>query len=160
MPTRYALPDARIDDFSDEFLVVCPRCGQQALVRDRGREATPRVTLTCGACGCSRGWSSDGSVHHGSRAARTGAGDASDRYFHASLWLQLPCCGQTLWANNLRHLAFIEDFVQATLRENVKGEDGWSNQSLRNRLPQWIKDANNRDEILKCVARLRRKAVE
>ncbi len=60
----------------------------------------------------------------------------------------------------LEHLAFLEDFVQATLRENVRDKYGWSNQSLRNRLPAWIKDGHNREAILRCVGKLRQKVAE
>jgi len=165
MPTRFQLDDTAIHAFGDEFLVACPRCSQRALVRDRGPEAeAPRIVLTCGACGYSRRFEGDlWSTTYGRNAAyyepgQRSIGDAVDWYFHRPLWLQILCCGENLWAYNLRHLAFLEDFVQATLRENVKSEHGWSNQILRNRLPAWIKDAHNRGDILKCIAKLRRKA--
>jgi len=61
-----------------------------------------------------------------------------------------------LWAYSERHLAFLEDFVGAQLRERVRDEKyGWSNSALASRLPAWMTSAKNRDEVLKCLARLR-----
>lgn len=166
MATRFQLEDATIYSFRGEFFVVCPRCRRRALVRDRGRAADPRVSLTCGGCGLSRTFEhnvntttfSPDASHY--EAGEVGIGDAVDWYFHLPLWLQTPCCSHTLWAYNLEHLAFLEDFVQATLRENVRDKSGWSNQSLRNRLPAWIKDGHSREAILRCVGKLRQKAAE
>jgi hypothetical protein len=166
MPTRFQLEDATIHAFGGEFLVVCPRCGRRAVVRDRGRDSLPpRIILTCGGCGLSRTFDGGMSVFtYGPDAThyepgQISIGDAVDWYFHLPLWLQLPCCGHTLWAYNLGHLAFLEDFVRATLRESVQSQHGWSNQSLRNRLPDWIKDGHNRGAILRCAGKLREKAV-
>jgi len=79
-------------------------------------------------------------------------------YFELPLWLSLPCCGQVLWAYNVQHLDFLEDFVRAKLRERARDETfGWSNKSLVSRLPKWIQSAKNRDAVLKCIARLRNK---
>ena len=80
-----------------------------------------------------------------------------DRYFHLPLWLQTPCCGETLWAYNAAHLAFLEDFVRAQLREHARGAHGWRNQALANRLPGWMQDAKNREDVLRGVERLREK---
>jgi hypothetical protein len=84
-------------------------------------------------------------------------GDAVDWYFHLPLWLQIPCCGETLWAYNPAHLAYIEDYVQATLRERQKDQHGWSNRSLRSRLPKWMQGAKNRTVVLECVEKLKQK---
>jgi hypothetical protein len=43
------------------------------------------------------------------------------------------------------------------LREHARGEHGWSNQALANRLPWWMKAAHNRDDILNCIEKLREK---
>jgi hypothetical protein len=80
-----------------------------------------------------------------------------DWYFHLPLWLQTPCCGETLWAYNAAHLAFLEDYVRATLREHARGPHGWRNQALANRLPKWMAEAKNRAEVLKGLEQLRQK---
>jgi len=160
---RLAPDDSSLLDFGGEFLVVCPRCAGQAHVRDRGAAAEPRVALTCPHCGLSQFWAAaepgtlTAADPHRYPTGVVAMGGPVDWYFHLPLWLQTGCCGETLWAYNQPHLTFIEDFVRATLREHARGEHGWRNQALRNRLPRWLQAAHNREEILRCVERLREK---
>jgi hypothetical protein len=160
---RLAPDDSTIFDFGHEFLVECPRCGRRALVLDRGAESEPRIALTCTHCGLAKHWEAGACGVATTTDLRryvngqVTIGAAVDWYFHLSLWLRAPCCGETLWAYNAPHLDFIEAYVAATLREHQRGEHGWRNQSLRNRLPGWMKKAGNRAEILKCVTQLRAK---
>ena len=163
MPKRLQHEDATIDAFGDVFLVVCPRCSQCAVVRDRGQIPQPQVVLSCQHCGYNQFWES---TEPGVLTARNqqyykpgqiGIGDAVDWYFHLPLWLQISCCGETLWAYNPAHLAFIEDYVQATLRERQKDQHGWSNRSLRSRFPKWMQGAKNRTVVLECVEKLKQK---
>jgi hypothetical protein len=164
MPKRLQHEDATIDAFGDEFLVLCPRCSQRAVVRDRGQSLQPRIVLSCLQCGYNQFWETraPGIVtarnQNYYKPGQIGIGDAVDWYFHLPLWLQMPCCGNTLWAYNLAHLAFIEDYVQATLRERQKDHHGWSNRSLRSRLPKWIQPAKNRSAVLECIEKLKQKA--
>jgi hypothetical protein len=67
------------------------------------------------------------------------------------LWLQISCCHETLWAYNFKHLEIIEQYVSAKLRERTrKGRN-----SFLSKLPDWLKSAKNRDEILKAIGKLR-----
>jgi hypothetical protein len=165
MPSTMRLPpdDSTIYDFGGEFLVECPRCAQRALVLDRGPAVQPRIALTCTHCGLSQAWEA---VACGVAATtdlqryvrgQVTLGAAVDWYFHRPLWLRVPCCGETLWAYNARHLDFLETYIGATLREHRRGPHGWRNQSLRNRLPRWMQQARHREEILRCIAALRAK---
>ena len=61
---RFADGGARIEEFSDEFLVVCPKCGKMCNVRIDGADAEapwhaqifmPRK-VTCLHCGFSNKW--------------------------------------------------------------------------------------------------------
>jgi hypothetical protein len=77
-----------------------------------------------------------------------------DPYFQRPVWLQANCCGNVLWAYNVRHLDLLEAYVQARLRE--RGElVPWAPTSLVERLPTWLKAAKNRTEILRAIKRLR-----
>lgn len=73
-----------------------------------------------------------------------------DCYFGHPLWLQTPCCGETLWAYNQPHLEFLKAYVRATLRHRQPNH----NQSLASRLPRWIKLAKHRDEVLRALVRM------
>jgi len=160
---RRAPDDRTLLDFGREFLVVCPRCAAQAWVRDRGAEADPRIALTCAHCGLNQFWTpAEPGVLTAADPKRyppgvIAMGAPVDWYFHLPLWLQTPCCGETLWAYNAAHLAFLEEYVRASLREHARGEHGWQNQALANRLPKWMADAKNRSEVLKGLERLRAK---
>ena len=141
-----------IYSFQDEFLVRCPCCDSCAIVRcidpDKVDSFAPR-RFSCTACGSSKDWSEQ-------KIERRYTVDA---YFHYPLWLQTSCCGQTLWAYNLRHLEFIEAFVRAKLRERNPHQHHYSNRSLFSRLPKWIQSAKNREGIIKAIAKIRKSVV-
>lgn len=137
-----------IYEIGDEFLVVCPNCSGKAKVfpgDTNSEKLSERLTaprkVVCQSCFYRGNWI----------RGRMSIGGAHDWYFQLPLWLQISCCGETLWAYNERHLKFIENYVSAKLRERKP----FVNKSLASRLPQWIKSAKNRDEILKAIARLR-----
>jgi hypothetical protein len=156
---RAVLSDESIYDFADEFLVSCPRCAEQAVVRDRGSGVDPRIRLSCAGCGHSdelrRGPSAIvfSSLDVGEEGTAL-VGAPVDWHFRQPLWLQTACCGETLWAYNVRHLEAIREFVAADLRERRRTEWGWRNQSLRSRLPKWVQLAKNREAVLRCLDRM------
>lgn len=133
-----------IYEFGDEFLVECPKCRKQAKVvlaeTEKADIFSPRKCV-CVNCGYSDIWAKK----------EIAAGGDFDSYFRLPLWLKISCCGKTLWANNERHLQFLEDYVKAKLRKREPNH----NKSLASRLPQWIKSAKNRDEILKAIKKLK-----
>lgn len=145
-------------DFVDEVLVECPRCGGCAVHRPIGDvDGTPGALLfaprrlSCGTCGYSKDWARDGLARHSTRGP-------VDDYFDLPLWLVESCCGKTIWVYNERHLAFLEGYLGARLRDRSKNEVGaWQNESLASRLPAWMKSAANRDDVLRALSRLRKK---
>lgn len=157
-----------IFDFGHEFHVVCPRCAERALVLDRGASADPatRIALTCAHCGLSQFWQQTGpGVLTGAdpQAYPPGVvalGAPVDWYFHLPLWLQTPCCGETLWAYNAAHLDFLAAFIAARQRGHRRGEQGWRNQALANRLPRWMTSAANRAAVLRGLSALRQRLPE
>jgi len=106
--------------------------------------------LSCLSCGSTKDWNGR-QVGGGSSSAPT------DWYFHLPLWLQASCCGEILWAYNRDHLNFLEDYVQATLREGLPEQVTafFRNKTMASRLPKWIKRAKNRQKILKKIVVLR-----
>lgn len=134
--------------FVDEFLVVCPKCKSLAKVTSPETDSeklaaklfAPRKVL-CLSCVFRDTWNK----------SSISIGGNFDWYFKLPLWLQISCCGETLWAYNYKHLEFIENYVAAKLRERKPH----INKSTVSRLPQWIKSAKNRDEILKATAKLK-----
>jgi hypothetical protein len=161
MKQRYEDTERTIYDFCDQFLVHCPRCDKcaQVVLRDKDDPAwevkrlkgrlgyvtsamfAPR-RLICEHCSYTKDW-------HGSEVGNAESDGPRDWYFHQPLWLQIPCCGEVLWAFNEEHLDMLEDFVGAKLRE-VKPHG-----TLASRLPEWMKTAKHREEVLKCIQKLR-----
>ena len=157
MQPRFEDSGQGIHAFMDDTLIVCPKCSSCAVSR-RMQQGTrsedwfaPR-RLTCTRCSFTRDWAE--------REIARGWDRAEDDYFGLPLWLQTRCCGELLWAINEQHLAALEAFVGARLRERRHDEvAGWSNRSLPSRLPAWIKSGKNRDEVLQGLARLRARLV-
>ena len=132
-------------DFTDEYLVTCPQCGGCARVSPLVTPAIdyrdPRRVI-CLSCSYTKDW-------YGETIT---IGSAADAYFGLPLWLQTEVGDRTLWAHNLRHLQFIKLFVRATIRERSEHSgQGWRNQSVISRLPEWIKLAKNRKRVLKAI---------
>lgn len=147
---RFSENGEMIYDFGDEFLVVCPKCSRMAKVvsaavgseKINAKLFAPR-NLICLNCVYRYSW----------QGGEIGIGASVDWYFRLPLWLQISCCGKTLWAYNEKHLDFLANYVGAKLRERTPN----TNKSLASRLPKWIKSAKNRDEILKAIEKLRTK---
>lgn len=121
----------------------CPRCGRWAEESVPGPRHPHRAHLTC-PCGCA--FEGDITWHEVREPV-------TDPVFGLPLWFQAPFRGETLWAYNLEHLAFLHDYVAAGLRERAPGR----NASLASRLPAWIKAAGNREALLAAIERLRQR---
>jgi hypothetical protein len=153
-----------VESFGRHFLIICPNCRQCAQVLSQDDDERVQTRMVCACCGLAKTWVQKHSgIYNGSDPTRyeEGAiciGAAVDWYFHAPLWLQESCCGETLWAYNADHLDWLEDFVSAELRKRSPDEkQGWSNRALVSRLPKWIKKANNRKSLLQAIARMRKR---
>lgn len=152
MTKRFLETAAPLAAFTATTLLVCPACGLCAESRDLGGNDSPGWfnprRLVCLRCSFSREWAE--------RAISRRARDAVDDFFGLPLWLQTPCCGDVLWAYSEQHLAALESYVLAELRERRRDPAyGWSNRSWISRLPTWIKLAKNRDEVSRGFRRLR-----
>lgn len=111
---RFLDEGTKIDEFSDEFLVICPKCDSLAKVilselnsvNIKNRLFAPRK-LVCSKCVYRKFWSAHTIL----------SGSNVDWYFRLPLWLEISCCGEMLWAYNEKHLEMIENYVSAKLRE-------------------------------------------
>lgn len=157
-PRRATAGRERFSAFAIDALVVCPRCAGPAESRYNVRERLPAGTvcrLVCRRCG-----------HFQDHAALPRfrghpAREGRDQFLGLPLWLATPCCGEVLWAYNAKHLAALEAYVLAELRERRRDPDhGWSNAASESRMPKWIKLAKNRGDVAKGLARLRARLTE
>lgn len=141
-----------IQDFSNEFLVVCPKCKSMAKVvsEETTSEKNKSLIIHKFICFCCH----YREILQKKKAVINIYEDLSvqrDWHFRFPLWLQVSCCGENLWAYNLKHLEILEQYVSAKLRErNKKGRN-----SFLSKLPAWLKSAKNRKAILKSIEKLR-----
>jgi hypothetical protein len=125
-----------VHDFGHTYIVKCPECSKRALVVSVDFEKNNFTTnwkFICSNCG-----------------------RFEEKTSSLELWLSAKCCGKELWFYNEEHLNYIYEFVNADLRENFPLVNvGWRNSSMVSRLPKWMKESNNREELIKCMDSLR-----
>ncbi len=151
----------RIYEFVKDILVVCPNCEGKALVKTGDfhlpKSEVAEVKVVCSNCGFNKVLEKV-AKRHDDKQKRGNVliyGAPVDPFFHLPVWLQTEFSGETLWAYNTEHLDFLAEHVGAKLRErntlkfNVK--------SIGARLPRWMTSANNRDDVLKVIEKLKEK---
>lgn len=79
---------------------------------------------------------------------------ATDPYFGVRLWLQAETRHGWVWAYGPEHLDLIRRFVRAPLREGIPWHDHGRKMTVVARLPAWMQRAENRDEVLRAIARI------
>ncbi|KFG76882.1 hypothetical protein FM21_12600 [Streptomyces mutabilis] len=156
MRHRFRDPRSTKFDFLSSVLVRCPGCEKVAHVgtapdspgvHDRGLFASRR--LVCRNCGVAKESSRGGVALHRDRHA-----PATDPYFDVRLRLQTETRHGWVWAYNLEHLELIKRFVQAPLRESIPRHDHGRRMTVVARLPSWMQQAKNRDEVLRAITRI------
>lgn len=141
MSSRFRDYQTRLFEFERDILVKCPQCNSCTKIASIDDGSTWRI-----ACfHCSYTKTTSGTIKQ--------YGWAIDPLFDLPLWLQMPCCGEVLWAYNAAHLEFLEKYVQATLRESQGNR--WQHLSIAVRLPRWMKLASHRKAILKGIQHLK-----
>ncbi|PAQ15652.1 hypothetical protein CD798_05465 [Bacillaceae bacterium SAOS 7] len=154
-----------LENFGDEFLVVCPNCHGKSKVISLGDHAPYRTDMTkrfiCLECGLMKEFTPKKNcfnqvvISYSNKWTEgfINIGGVFDWYFGYPLYLQISCCSHTLWAYNLQHLEYLKNYVEAELRENHPYY-----LSIESRLPLWIKAAKNREIVLKAIEKLEQKA--
>jgi hypothetical protein len=156
-------------------LVRCPRCDGCARVvpvADAARRSV--VRLTCPACALVRegrsggpaggelriGPEEDGRTWRDPQTREISTWPDTPEQVHP-LWLRASCCGgELLWAANEAHLAYLEDYIAAELRERPEAVISpmgrrWVGKGLSWQLPDWMKAAKHRAEVLATLSDLR-----
>jgi hypothetical protein len=78
----------------------------------------------------------------------------SDPAFGLPLWYTDAVKGETIWAYNVQHLQEIKSYVVSKLRERTTDR---FKMTMVEKLPEFIKSAKNREEILKAIGRMEEK---
>ncbi|RRD07117.1 hypothetical protein EII34_01105 [Arachnia propionica] len=123
----------------------CQYCGRiTSEIRPLHRDHTP-ISPTC-LCGTPMYVKTSGYPLTGSIPAD------HDQLTGLPFHLRTPCVGETLWAANLAHVTYLENWIGALHRPR---KAPGAVQELGHRLPRWMLLAKNRSEVLRGLARLR-----
>lgn len=155
----------RNSDFTERIDVMCPKCGKQATVIGACVDAPiaqyeKQVRFSCGACGYAVKYGNTPKltafVNSRGKAVRGRMlllDAPCDPFFGFRVWYYIETPHGTLWAYNMEHLTIIEQYIA----DYKRGRNGLplKNNSLASRLPQWAKDANHRESILKLIRRFK-----
>lgn len=76
-------------------------------------------------------------------------GLVKEQYYDLPLWFQKEVNGEVLWGYNQDHIAYMEKYIKANLRE--RNNKGSSNGTMISRLPKFVKEAKNREKLLKII---------
>jgi len=155
----------RNEDFIDTIDVVCPKCKTKALVSggqpySEIKEYEAQVGFSCTACGYnvkyintpeSTFYTNSNGIKRNGRILIMNA--PCDPFFGFDVWYRVETAYGLLWAYNINHLSVIESYI-ADLQRSRDGIPNQNN-SIASRLPQWAKDAKNREYLIKMLRRVR-----
>ena len=129
----------------------CDNCGKLiSKVIPPSKEPVDAFALPCPNCGEVRIYKPRNEIYHQPYNVPA-YGQAS--IFGLPLWLQGSIKGNLFWAYNRQHLHDIKEYVGAKLRERQTT----THTTMVEKLPQFIKEAKNREAILKLIEKLERK---
>lgn len=74
---------------------------------------------------------------------------ARENYFNAELWYQKEFDKSIFWAYNQEHIDYLEKYIKADLRE--RNNNRGYHMTMVSRLPQFVKEAKNREKLLKIL---------
>ena len=128
---------ARLELFEQQgVLIECDGCGKCATIHRietvNTIPSTRAATASCQHCG--KTWR------------------LPYAYAALPLWLATSHRGNRLWALNEYHLKWLEEFIEAEVREDKLG---FGSSALHAILPRWMTAAKNRRDVMKALARLR-----
>jgi hypothetical protein len=134
----------------------CERCGSLLQKRGRtlgvfGREGALMARVRCPLCGhsgCYPAWAMPRSFGHS---------DGTDPWFRLPLYLTEQIGERSLWVYNPLHLALLDAYLGASLRERAIG---LSAMTMMARLPRWMKAASARPKLRRAFDQLREKAAQ
>ena len=143
-PTRFNDENKTLSDFSNEVWVVCPACAKKAIAR--ADYQLNKARLFCVQCGYNKELSTE-------IAKNITVNQPAHLFFDAELWLQAPFKNELFMAYNGKHMEYLEQYISAKLREHKDR----SHFTLLEKLPKFYSKAQNRDGLLKIIAKLKNK---
>ena len=137
----------RVDLFEYEVKRNCPYCGTQIQYNSQLTTKIKKdIEVSCSSCKIT--------LCYTPRVSKSRNFWNDGECIEFDYWYQTNFKSNNLWAINLKHIQFLEDYVSATLRERYIHKYGMM---LAERLPQFIKSKKNRTALLKALQKLKEK---
>ena len=128
----------------------CPCCGDQIYeMKDNLKKPLKELSSTCLKCGFKAEYTPNVYAY---KYVPEIKGMKGDPFFKLPLRLQTNVKGNLFWAYNREHLEQIREYVDADLRE-IRS---LYSRSMFAWLPKFIKDAKNREAVLKAISQLQK----
>lgn len=137
--------------FENKIWTDCDSCGNPIRVLVKTREKVKKLNVRCELCGQVRQFQP---THSEVNVVFKDLGNATDPYFELPLWLQGEVKSNVFWAYNYEHLAYMKKYIEAKIRERHP-----VHMTLLAKLPNFIKYAKNREDLLRLIERLETKTV-
>jgi len=129
----------------------CDRCAKEFEIEiPNQKEKVKEIKIPCPHCGTTRTYKP---TNERSIVKYVDTGLPGDPLFNLPLWLQSEMKGNLFWAYNRKHLNDIKTYVASKLRERQT----LTHTTMVEKLPTFIKDAKNREALIKIIERLERK---
>ncbi|MDO1451284.1 hypothetical protein Q0590_33730 [Rhodocytophaga aerolata] len=130
--------------------VYCNSCAHRISIHMPNVTSKKQAILVrCPDCGDTQSYQPTYTQHL--RLLRTA--QATDPFLGLELWYNAPYKDHTLWAYNYQHLEYLEQYIEAKLRER----NNRRYTTMVEKLPQFIKSAKNREALLKVIQKLKHK---
>lgn len=120
---KYEFESQPLKECPEKYRAKCPHCNFQEEWKPKIKKVLQRVALN------------DGLVR--------------DTRYNLPLWFQKEVDGELFWAYNQEHIDYLERYIGADLRER-NSKANYSS-SLVARLPKFVKEAKNREKLLKII---------
>ena len=141
----------KVEDLIRYNLVVkrnCDNCGKPLeIFIPNQKEKANNITASCPNCGVIRTFEPRNEAY---RLIYVEQGKATDPVFRLPLWFQTEIRGNLFWAFNREHLMEIKNYVSSKLRERQTT----THTTMVEKLPTFIKEAKNRDVIVRAIEKL------
>ena len=121
--------------------IHCPDCGNAIDLQQKGVSVKREtIKVSCSNCDFVGDFKPKYIEYH-------------SNYIDAELWLKKDFKGELFFAYNYEHLDYLKQYIQAKIRERKDG----TYTTMVEKLPQFIKSAKNREDLLRIIHQLEEK---
>ncbi|BFM44670.1 hypothetical protein CFS9_33110 [Flavobacterium sp. CFS9] len=126
----------------------CNQCYEKYEFRSQPLKEKPNKYKTkCPHCNFQEEWKPK--VEKVLKNSKKDNGLVREHYYNLPLWFQKEVGTAIFWAYNQQHIDYLGRYIEAELRE--RNNKGSGNGTVVSRLPKFVKEAKNREKLLKII---------